>query len=192
MSEASVPKRILKPCVPVIPAPVVLVTCRDAAGAENIITLSWVGIVNSAPPMVGISVRPSRHSHAMIVAAGEFGLNIPSAALLRLADRCGSVSGKSVDKFHDTGLTRFAGSAIGAPLIAECPVNLECAVRQRVHLGTHDLFLGEVLAVHVSESCMKGDLLDVAAAAPIAYAPEANQYWSLGQVLGTYGFTAKK
>lgn len=192
MNGAGVPKRTLNPSVPVIPAPVVLVSCRDIAGADNIITLSWVGIVNSAPPMVGVSIRPSRHSHAMIVASGEFGLNIPSSAQLRLADRCGSVSGRSVDKFHDTGFTRFAGAQIKAPLIAECPINLECAVRQRLHLGTHDLFLAEVLAVHVSESCMKGDLLDVAAAGPIAYAPEANQYWSLGEVLGTYGFTAKK
>jgi flavin reductase (DIM6/NTAB) family NADH-FMN oxidoreductase RutF len=192
MSESAHAKRTLKPCTPIVPAPVVLVTCRDAAGNDNIITLAWAGVVSSSPPMVGVSVRPHRHSHPMIVESGEFGVNIPSAALLRLADRCGTVSGKSVDKFHDTGFTRLAGERIKAPLIAECPINLECAVRQRIHLGTHDLFLGEVLAVRVSASCMAGDRIDVARVAPVAFAPEANEYWSLGAVIGTYGFTAKK
>lgn len=192
MSDAAHAKRTLKPCLPLIPAPVVLVTCRDAAGNDNIITLAWVGVVNSAPPMLGISIRPSRHSHGMIVQSGEFGVNLPSAAQLPLADRCGTISGRNTDKFRATGFTPLAGTAIKAPLIAECPVNLECVVRQRIHLGTHDLFLGEVLAVRVSESCLQGERIDVARIAPLAYAPEASEYWTLGQVVGTYGFTAKK
>lgn len=191
MSDANA-KRTLKPCTPLVPAPVVLVTCRDAGGNDNIITLSWVGVVNSAPPMVGISIRPSRHSHPIVAASGEFGVNIPSAEQLRLADHCGTVSGRNEDKFRATGFTRLPGTAIRAPLIAECPINIECAVRQRLHLGSHELFLGEVLAVRVSESCMVGDRIDVAKAAPVAYAPEANEYRALGQLLGTYGFTAGK
>jgi flavin reductase (DIM6/NTAB) family NADH-FMN oxidoreductase RutF len=185
-------KRTLKPSLPLIPVPVVLVTCRDAEGRDNIITLAWVGIVCSTPPMLGISIRPDRHSHPMIVASGEFGVNVPRADQLELVDRCGVVSGRDVDKFQVTGWTKLPGTTIRAPLIAECPINLECAVRQRHHLGTHDLFLGEVLAVRVSESCLSGNRIDVGKLGPVAFAPEAHEYRSVGPLLGRYGFSAKK
>lgn len=192
MTAAQVAKRTLKPGTPLIPAPVVLVTCRDRAGNDNIITLAWVGVVNSAPPMIGVSIRPSRHSHAVVVESGEFGVNIPGRGQLALADHCGVVSGRTEDKFQATGFTRLPGTAIKAPLIAECPINIECAVARQIHFGTHDLFVGEVLAVRVSEDCMRGDDIDVAKVAPVAFAPETHEYWSLGELLGTYGFTAKK
>ncbi len=184
-------KRTLKPCTPLMPVPAVLVTCRAPDGGDNIITLGWVGVVCSAPPMVGIAIRPGRHSHPMIVASGEFGVNVPSADQARLVDHCGIASGRDEDKFRVTGLTRLPGVAIRAPLVAECPINLECVVRQRLSLGTHDLFLGEVLAVRVSESAMTGDRIDAAKVSPLAYAPEAHEYRALGGLLGTFGFSAK-
>jgi len=184
-------KRTLKPCLPLMPVPAVLVTCRDADGHDNIITLGWVGVVCSAPPLLGIAIRPERHSHPMLVASGEFGLNVATADQVRLVDHCGLASGRDEDKFRTTGLTRLSGTAIRAPLIAECPINLECVVRQRLQLGTHDLFLGEVLAVRASESVMSGNRIDAAKVSPLAYAPEAHQYLALGEVLGTFGFSAK-
>jgi flavin reductase (DIM6/NTAB) family NADH-FMN oxidoreductase RutF len=192
MSSAPIAKRTLKPCTPVIPAPVVLVTCRDGAGNDNIITLAWVGVVNSAPPMVAVAIRPSRHSHPVVAASGEFGVNIPRRDQLALADHCGVVSGRNEDKFQATGFTRLPGTVIKAPLIAECPINIECTVVEQLHLGTHDLFIGEVVAVRVSEDCMRGDAIDVGKVAPVAFAPEAHQYWSLGELLGTYGYTTRK
>jgi flavin reductase (DIM6/NTAB) family NADH-FMN oxidoreductase RutF len=185
-------KRTLKPCVPLMPVPAVLVSCRDPDGRDNLITLGWVGVVCSSPPMLGIAIRPGRHSHPMIVASGEFGVNVPAAAQARAVDHCGIASGRDEDKFQATGLTRLPGLAIRAPLVAECPINLECVVRQRLSLGTHDLFLGEVLAVRVSESAMTGDRIDAGKVAPLAYAPEAHEYRALGELLGTFGFSAKR
>lgn len=180
-------KRDLTPTTALVPTPVVLVTCRDREGRDNIITLAWVGVVNSAPPMFGISIRPSRYSYGIIVDRGEFGFNIPSRPQLQQVDFCGAVSGRKENKFQRTGFTPLPGKIIDAPLIQECPINVECRVQERIPLGSHDLFLGKVLAVRASESVMKGDRLDVAEVAPLAYTPVSHEYWSLGEVVGKYG-----
>jgi flavin reductase (DIM6/NTAB) family NADH-FMN oxidoreductase RutF len=118
----------------------------------NIITLAWAGTVCSEPPMVGIGVRPERHSHHLLREVGEFVVNLPPANLVAAVNRCGTVSGRDYDKFDLCGLTAAPASQVRVPLIAECPIHLECVVRQTLSLGTHDLFLGEVVSVQADEA----------------------------------------
>ena len=182
-------KVAIKPGTYLYPVPAVMVTCGPVS-KPNIITLAWVGTVCSDPPMVGISIRPSRYSHGLVKQHGEFVVNLPTADLVRATDYCGVVSGEQVDKFLETGLTPVPASAVGTVIVAECPVNIECRVTQIVPLGSHDLFLGQVVAVQVDEDVLnekKG--LDLSRAKLFAYS--AHQYWSLGQLLGTYGYSAK-
>lgn len=183
-------KRELKPTTAVMPCPLVMATCADLQGKPNIITLAWVGNICSDPPMAGISIRPSRYSHELVSISGEFVINIPSASQAAVVDHCGVISGRDADKFKETGLTAISARHVSAPLIAECPVNIECKVTQVVHLGAHDLFIGEVVALHADESVLNDrGHIDVAKANPMAYA--AHEYWSLKEKVGSYGFTAK-
>lgn len=132
------------------PLPAVMVTCGDMENS-NIITIAWTGIINTHPPMTYISVRKSRLSHSMISGRGEFVINLTPAELVRAMDYCGVRSGRDVDKFAETGLTREAGDEVAAPLIAESPVNIECRVIETKSLPTHDMFIAEIVAVHVDE-----------------------------------------
>ncbi|HUW96229.1 MAG TPA: flavin reductase family protein [Anaerolineae bacterium] len=179
-----------KPSTYLYPVPVVLVTC----GIEkpNIITLAWVGTVSSDPPMVGIAVRRERHSHRLIEESGEFVVNIPGEELLEATDRCGQVSGRDTDKFAATGLTPEPASAVKAPLIAECHVNMECKVRQQLELGAHDLFLGEVVAVHVNEDVLdeQGKRIDYSKARPFVLT--LAEYRGLSEPLAKYGCSVKR
>lgn len=183
-------KRSKRPSTYLYPVPVVLVTC----GIEkpNIITLAWVGTVCSDPPMVGIAVRPSRYSHGLIQESGEFVINVPGEDLLEAADRCGHVSGADVDKFSAFGLTTEPASVVKTPLIAECHVNMECKVVQTLSLGAHDLFLGEVVAVHVDEAVLdeSGRRIDYGKAKPFVLT--FAEYRGLGEPIGSYGFSAKQ
>lgn len=182
-------KVTIKPGTYLYPVPAVMVTC-GLPDKPNIITLAWVGTVCSEPPMVGISIRPSRYSHGLIKERGEFAINLPTTDLVRVLDYCGSVSGRKVDKFAATGLTPSPAKAIESVVIAECPVNIECEVEQILPLGTHDLFLGKIVAVQVNEDILEGQAEpDLAKARLLAYA--GHRYWSLGQLLGTHGFSAK-
>lgn len=181
---------IKRPSTVLYPVPVTLVTCVDPAGKPNIITLAWVGTVCSSPPMVGIGVRPGRYSHDLIRDTGEFVVNLPGANLVEVADYCGTVSGANVDKFQAAGLTPLPASQVRPPLIAECPVSLECKVTQSLSLGAHTLFLGEIVAVQMDESVLnEAGRLDVRLAHPLAYV--TGEYWSLSEKLGTYGFAKK-
>jgi len=132
------------------PNPVVLVSCSDGT-RDNIITLAWVGTVCSDPPMISISIRPSRYSHEIISAAKQFVINIPDEKMVGACDFCGVKSGRDVDKFKELGLTKEKGFVVGSPMIRECPINIECKVRQVIHLGTHDMFIGEVVSVNADE-----------------------------------------
>jgi flavin reductase (DIM6/NTAB) family NADH-FMN oxidoreductase RutF len=172
------------------PIPAVMVTCGPL-DKPNIITLAWVGTVCSNPPMVGISIRPSRYSHDLVKQYGEFAVNLPTADLAQATDYCGTVSGRKLDKFSETGLTPVPAKAIATVIIAECPVNIECRVAQVVSLGSHDLFLGEVIAVQADQEVLNDHRdIDLAQAEPLAYG--SARYWSLGQMLGTHGYSAKK
>ena len=133
------------------PAPCVVVSCSDGE-ATNLITLAWAGTVCSEPPQVGIGVRKSRYSHGLLNTGGDFVVNIPAAEHTRAVDFCGVRSGREVDKWEAVGLTPLPAAEVGSPLVAEFPINLECAVRRVLELGSHDLFIGEVLVVHVTTS----------------------------------------
>ncbi len=160
------------------PIPVVLVSC----GTErpNIITLAWVGVVCSEPPMVGIAVRPGRYSHGLIRSAGQFVVNLPTVALVEAVDHCGTVSGRDLDKFALCGLTPAPASKVQVPLIAECPVHLECVVRQSLSLGSHDLFLGEIVAVQADRALLgAGGQVDWRRADLLCYV--AQNYCAVGE-----------
>jgi flavin reductase (DIM6/NTAB) family NADH-FMN oxidoreductase RutF len=182
-----------KPTTTMFPLPVMLVTCVDAFGKPNIITLAWVGMVNSEPPMVSISVQPSRYSHGLIKASREFVVNIPSEEMIRKVDLCGVVSGRDVDKFSETGFTPMEAEEVSPPLIEECSVNLECKVRKIILLGSHDLFLGEIVAIHIDDMVLqeKGRI-DITKTLPVAYCGGAHEYWSMGKKLGWFGYTKGK
>ncbi len=183
----------LRPTTTMFPLPVMLITCVDGSGKPNIITLAWVGMVNSDPPMVSISIRPSRYSHGLVKASQEFVVNIPSKEMIRKVDLCGVVSGRDVDKFSETGLTPIPAAEVSSPLIEECPINLECKVRKIIPLGSHDLFIGEIVAIHIEDTVLKEKgRVDIAKALPVAYCAGAHEYWSMGKKLGWYGYSKGK
>ena len=186
-------KKLIEKGTYLFPTPAAMISCAGAGTPPNIITLAWVGVVCSEPPIVSISVRPGRHSHGQIKESGASVVNIPRESQLRELDFCGVASGRNVDKFKALGLTPVPGTQVSAPLIKECPVNLECRVIDMKSLGTHDLFLGEIVAVHVDEEVMndKG-IMDISLLRPIAYCPQAAQYWNLKEAIGSYGFTGGK
>jgi flavin reductase (DIM6/NTAB) family NADH-FMN oxidoreductase RutF len=184
-------KQLQKPFSALYPMPLVLVTCVDEQGAPNIVTLAYVGTAAAKPPQAAIAIRPSRYSHAVIGRTGEFVINIANEDLLPAVDQCGHVSGARTDKFARTGLTPEPASQIQAPLIAECPVNLECKLTQTIPLGSHDLFIGEIVAVHVDEESLdERGFIDYSKIKAVTYV--GNEYWSLGKCLGASGFTLKK
>lgn len=131
------------------PIPSVLVSCGNEA-KQNIITIAWTGVVNSDPPMVSISVRPTHYSYPLIMETKEFVVNLPAASQVDLADGCGTLSGRVVDKFAHFGVTAVRGTLKYAPMIEECPVNMECVVEQSTRLGSHELFLGRVVQTYAS------------------------------------------
>ena len=184
-------KQTWKPGTLLAPVPVVMVTCQDENNKPNIITIGWVGTICSEPPMVSISVRPSRHSYKIIKESGEFVINIPSKKLAKETDLCGVISGCKYDKFHESGLTPSKSNIVKAPIIAECPINLECKVKQEIPLGSHNMFIAEIVSVQVSK-----DLIDnngkfmTDKANLLGYAHGA--YVPLGKQIGTFGFSVKK
>ena len=182
-------KVAIKPGTYLYPVPAVMVTCGPRE-KPNIITLAWVGTICSNPPMLSISIRPSRYSNELVKQEGEFAVNLPPVDLVRDTDYCGSVSGRKVDKFATTGLTPVPAKAIGTVIIGECPVNIECRVTRVLSLGAHDMFLGKIVAVQVDERLLneEGDL-DLSTADLFAYS--GSRYWGLGQLLGTHGFSVK-
>ncbi|MDE6016862.1 MAG: flavin reductase family protein [Acetatifactor sp.] len=184
-------KEIWKPGNMLYPLPVVMVSVADREGKNNIITLAWVGTVCSDPPMVSISVRPERYSYGILKETGEFVINLTTKSLVYATDYCGVKSGRDVDKFQEMKLTALPASKVKAPLIAESPVNLECVVREVKPLGSHDMFLAEVVAVHADEKYMDENrkfCLD--RAEPIVYSH--GTYFDCGEKLGTFGYSVRK
>ena len=177
--------KVIKPgSTALFPVPAVLVSC----GVEkpNIITLAWVGTLCSDPPSLGIGVRPERFSYHLIEETGEFVVNIPSAHQVDIVDYCGQVSGRDVDKWAACDLTPAPAHKIRTPLIAECPVALECRVTQQLTVGVHDLFIGEIVAVQVDEAILnERGHIDYEKAQPLAYA--GGYYWQMGELLGRFG-----
>lgn len=150
-------KKLLKPKTWLFPRPVVLVSARDKSGRDNIITLSWAGIACSEPPMLTVAIRRSRFTHKLISESKEFVVNLPTADQVKIVEFCGTNSGAQVDKFADLSLTKEKASKVNVPMIAECPINLECKVKQVLALGSHDLFVAEIVNVHAEQKLLKSD-----------------------------------
>ncbi len=186
-------KKIGKPATDLIPTPVVLVTTQGREGPPNIVTLAWVGVVSSDPPLVGIGVRPERHSYRLLRETWEFCVNIPHRDMVREVDVCGVVSGKDTDKFSLTGLEAEKASKVHPPLIRQCPINLECRVIRTLDLGSHTLFIGRVLTVHHDEAILDDrGRVSLSRLTPLAYCPGVHDYRALGEKVGWYGFTKGK
>lgn len=184
-------KIMWKPGNMVYPLPAVMVSCADREGNSNIITVAWTGTVCTNPPMAYISVRPERHSYDMIRETGEFVINLTTKELAFATDFCGVRSGRDVDKFSEMKLTKEPGSAVAAPMIGESPVNIECKVTEVKELGSHHMFLAEVVAVHVDDAYMnENQKFELGKAEPLAYSH--GEYYQLGQMLGTFGYSVKK
>lgn len=184
-------KQIWKPGNMLYPVPSVLVSTADGEGKDNLITIAWTGTVCSDPPMTYISVRKERFSHHMLQQSKEFVINLVTEKLSRAADFCGVRSGRDMDKFQKTGLTRGEAASVKVPVIKESPVNIECRVTQVLELGSHDMFLARVTAVQVDEALLdaKGRL-DLNRAGLVAYSH--GEYLAFTRKLGRFGFSVKK
>jgi flavin reductase (DIM6/NTAB) family NADH-FMN oxidoreductase RutF len=172
----------------VFPRPVALVSVHTEDG-DNIITLSWVGTVCSSPPIIAMGIRENRHSFEKILKSGEFVVNIPDANLVREADFCGTRSGKDTDKFEKTGFRKVKGQVVKAPLIEQCLINIECKLMDTVALGSHTLFLGEVVGTHIDERITTGGKFDDKKFKPLAYL--SPHYFTVQKIEGDYGFTKR-
>ena len=172
------------------PVPPVMVSCGDAE-RKNILTVAWTGITNTVPPKTYISVRPTRHSYNIIKETGEFVLNLTPTSLVRTADYCGVYTGAKVNKFEKCGLTPIEAEEVAAPMIAECPISICCRVTDVVPLGSHDMFLADILAVYVEDRLLdESGKLHLEKADLCAYAH--GDYYALGRMLGHFGFSAAK
>ena len=184
-------KEVWKPGNMLYPLPVVMVSVADPKGKSNIITIAWAGTVCSDPPMVSISVRPERYSHAILRETGEFVINLTTRELAYATDYCGVTSGRDVDKFAKLGLSPLPAKVVHAPMIGESPVNLECRVSQVIPLGSHDMFLAEVVAVHADKRFMdEQNKFHLEQAEPIVYSHGA--YLLCGRQIGTFGYSVRK
>ena len=185
------PKEIWKPGNMLYPVPPVLVTCHNKKGESNMLTVAWAGTICSTPAMLSISVRKERYSHAMLMETGEFVVNLPTEDLVWETDEAGVRSGRDLNKWESLHLHQEEGKILSVPMISECPVNMECKVKQVLELGSHDLFLAEIVAVHVDSALLdEKKRLQLEKAKLLAYSH--GQYFGLGNVLGSFGFSVRK
>ena len=172
------------------PLPPALITCKNGDSA-NILTVGWTGIINSNPPKTYISVRPERFSHDLIRDTGCFVINLPTKSLVKATDYCGVKSGKDTDKFKDMSLSYSLAQETGCPMLNESPVSIECKVYDVVSLGSHDMFLADILNVYVDEEIVdENEKIHFDKAKLIAYAH--GDYFALGERLGRFGFSVMK
>ncbi len=184
-------KQLWKPGNMLYPLPVVMVSMANRDGKSNIITVAWAGTICTNPPMVSISVRPERYSYEILKETGEFVLNLTTKDLVFATDYCGVKSGRDINKFKEMNLTPVQGTEIKAPLIGESPVNIECRVREIKPLGSHDMFIADVLAVHADEQYMdENHKFHLEWAEPVVYSHGA--YFTCGEQLGTFGYSVRK
>jgi len=177
------------------PVPVVLVACSHEELGRNLLTIAWCGIDCSDPETVHVSIRPERFSYRLISESKCFTVNMPTVEMTKIVDMCGTVSGEGMsgpegDKFDRAGLTAAPAKIVQAPLVAECPMNLECTVKNVIPVGVHHMFIGEVVAKHADEEVLTGGKLDFSRIPLITYVN--GEYWSLGRPLGKYGFSRSR
>ena len=185
-------KQSWKPGTMIYPLPAVLISCGDNEQEYNLFTVAWTGTVCTNPPMCYISVRPERHSYEIIKRTGEFVINLTTASLARATDWCGVRSGRDYDKFVEMGLTAEAAAVVKAPIVAESPVSIECRVKQIVPLGSHDMFIADVVNVLVDEEYINPETgkLELERADMIAYSH--GEYFRLGKAIGHFGWSVRK
>lgn len=181
-----------KPGTMIYPLPAVMVSCGASPEEYNIVTVAWTGTVCTDPPMCYISLRPERLSHGIISRTGEFVINLTTRSLARATDWCGVRSGRDHDKFAEMGLTPVAARVVQAPAIAEAPVSIECRVREVLHLGSHDMFVADVVNVLVDARYVDSESgrLDLERAGLMAYCH--GEYFRLGGVIGHFGWSVRK
>lgn len=183
-------KRVWKPGTFVYPIPAVMVSCGDMENS-NIITVAWTGIINTNPAMVYISVRPERFSHNIIKETGEFVINLTNKDLTYATDWCGVKSGSKVDKFKEMELTKEKANFVKCPMIKESPVSIECKVKEIKELGSHNMFIAEVLSIDATEEYFdETGAFDISKCNLIAYAN--GKYFELGDQVGKFGYSVKK
>lgn len=184
-------KECWKPGNMVYPIPAVMVSCAQEGKADNIITVAWTGTVCTNPPMAYISVRPSRHSYDMIKSTGEFVINLTTKDLVKATDYCGVRSGREVDKFKEMNLHKEPATHVSVPLIKECPVNIECKVREIKELGSHHMFLADVVGVDIDPAYMdETGKFRLNESGLIIYSH--GEYYGFGELLGSFGYSVKK
>jgi flavin reductase (DIM6/NTAB) family NADH-FMN oxidoreductase RutF len=172
------------PSTKIYPMPALLVGA-NVDGKPNFMTVAWGGIVNFDPPMAAVAIRTSRHTHKGVSQNMTFSVNVPSTDLIKETDYCGITSGAKADKVAVCQFKVFYGKLGTAPLIEQCPINLECKVVHTLELGSHTLFVGKIEETHISEHCFTKGKLDINKIKPLAYISEpAQQYLALGEVLG--------
>lgn len=185
-------KILWKPGTMIYPLPAVMVSCGSEPGEYNILTISWTGTICTDPAMCYISVRPGRHSYNIIKKNGEFVINLTTKSLAFATDWCGVNSGSKFNKFSEMGLTPVPASKVKAPLILESPVNIECVVKEIKELGSHHMFISEVVAVNADDRYFdkKTGLFSLNDASPICYSH--GKYWETGPCIGKFGFSVEK
>lgn len=185
-------KETWKPGTLIYPLPAVLVTVGDSIENSNIMTIAWTGTICTNPPMCYISVRKERHSYDMLRRTGEFVINLTTEAMARATDWCGVRSGRDYDKWKETGLTPMKNDHVAAPLIAESPLSICCKVREVKELGSHDMFIADVVGIEADTRYIDPETgkFSLEKARPIVYSH--GEYYSLGEMLGHFGWSVKR
>lgn len=181
-----------KPGTMVYPLPAVLVSCGETPDEYNLITIAWTGTICTNPPMCYISVRPSRHSYDIIKRTGEYVINLTTEELARATDWCGVRSGAKYNKWKEMNLTPAPASVVRAPIVAEAPIHIECKVKEIVNLGTHDMFISEVVNVIADERYLDPETgaFSLKQADPICYSH--GHYFKVGDPIGKFGWSVQK
>lgn len=184
-------KTFWKPGTIIYPLPAVMVSCGNTPEEFNIITVSWTGTINSDPPMCYISVRPGRHSYDIIKRTGEFVINLTTEKLAKATDWCGCRTGAKFDKWKEMNLTPGAAQIVKAPVITESPVNIECKVKQILELGSHHMFISDVVAVSVEDEFLnENGAFSFSKANPLVYSH--GHYFGMGKKIGKFGWSVEK
>jgi flavin reductase (DIM6/NTAB) family NADH-FMN oxidoreductase RutF len=180
-----------KPGTIIYPLPAVMVSCGENPEEYNILTIAWTGTINSDPPMCYISVRPGRHSYAIIKRTGEYVINLTTEKLAKATDWCGCRSGKKFNKWKEMNLTPAPAKIVKAPIIEESPVNIECVVKEIVELGTHHMFISDVVSVSVDDTYLNEEkAFSFSKANPLVYSH--GHYFGMGKMVGKFGWSVEK
>jgi len=182
-------KKLVPGIIGLLPLPLTLVTVANNENVSDIFTASWIGVLCTDPLYIGVGINASHYAHSLIEDNGEFTVNIMEEGFEREIDLLGRLSGRDVDKFEQARLTAYPAKEVKAPTVLEAAISIECKVQEVLRLGTHDYYIGRVVATHVEELVLKDDKLNVEALRPIVFAAEA--YWAIGRKIGQMGKTGR-